>query len=353
MSSDQQGGSSRPNSDANSTAGSRVRLGVLTDGLCVPLWVHNTIDEIRRTGHLDVSLLICTSAGKLNAEPPPAILLRLWNWADQRLFRPSVDALAFWRQEYLIDTVVVKSPENGGGKHILSEDELMKINAANLDIILHFGSAVLWPQILNCARYGIWTFLSKTDGTSQDDCTQFWDLYEGIHVSALTLRALTVDGEHDLYHSTFSNDTLSLYRNRNATCWRKSQILLGLLADPYRKGWSALQRSNTSSAIAPLGEQRRTGPPGNAVMTRFLARWSARTMRRWLSNRAFSEQWFIAYHDKRPNVDRRARLRIIKPPTRSNYADPFLYEKCGRHYIFFEGWSIYRPKGEIWVVGSR
>jgi hypothetical protein len=163
------------------------------------------------------------------------------------------------------------------------------------------------------------------------------------------VRALNPGGERDLYRSTFSNDTFSLYRNRNATCWRKSQIFLRCLAGLYQNGWPALGLSNARSA-GVLEEESKPLLPGNAAMTRFLAGWSLRTLRRRLSNLAFPERWLIAYHDKLATPGQSASFKTIIPPAGWDYADPFLFERCGRHYIFFEAASSSQPRGEIWFV---
>ncbi len=325
---------------------SLVRVGVLLDGLDAPLWVRKTIDEIVLAEHLELTLVIVQPVGK-GAKPSPAALLSLWSWADRRLFKSEVDAFALRREEYAIETVVASTPRNGDSEDIFSDRDRAKIKAANLDVVIHFGSDAVPPQIRSWAKYGVWTF-SKAGGAPEGDYAQFRDLYERNYVSPLAVRALTVEGERGLYVSTFSNDTISLYRNRNATCWRKSQIFLRCLADLYQNGWPALGLPNTPATL--LKERPKLALPGNAAMTRFVAGWSFRMLRRKLSNLTSSERWFIAYRDKLAASDRSASLKAIIPPADWDYADPFLYEHCGRHYIFFEAASAAQPKGEIWFV---
>ena len=87
-----------------------------------------------------------------NPEQPPATLLRLWNWADRRLFRADIDALSLRRQGYSIDSIVAESPKNREGTFLLSDSDIAKMKAVNLDVIVHFGSGVPPPQILKCSR---------------------------------------------------------------------------------------------------------------------------------------------------------------------------------------------------------
>lgn len=327
---------------------STVRVGILMNGPDAALWVHQTIGEIARAEHLELRLLIIKTRGS-DAGPTPPVLLRAWSWADRRLFKPYVDALALEHREYAVDTVMAHFPGGNDGEFLLTKNGEAQLKAARLDVILNFASGDVPPQIQSAARYGVWTFSSRNGGAPEDDYTQFRDVYEDNRICTLTLRAMSAGGEVDLYRSTFSNDSLSLYRNRNVTCWRKSQIFLRLLGDLYKKGWPAIQLSKTAPA-GILEETPKQIFPGNVAMSWFVPRWSIRTSRRWLSNLAFSERWFIAYHDKQSTVDRSASLKMIIPPDQCNYADPFLYERDGKHFIFFEAEHALQPKNEIWFV---
>jgi hypothetical protein len=202
---------SRPHAPVKSP----LRVGVLMDGLDAPLWARKTIEEIVRAEHLALTVVIVKPVGR-SAEPLPPALLRLWSWADRRLFKSGVDASALRREGYAVETVVASASRNGGSEYVFSEEDRAKIKAANLDVIIHLGSGAVPANILSWARYGVWTF-SKS-GAAEGDYAQFRDLYERNYVSTLAVRALSPGGERDLYRSTFSNDTLSLPK-RMAGSW--------------------------------------------------------------------------------------------------------------------------------------
>jgi hypothetical protein len=330
------------------SVGDAVRVGVLMDGPAAPSWVHQTINEILRAEHLQLAVLIVKLCDRGTENSPP-VLLRAWTWADRQLFKGHSDALALERREYAVDTIIAYASQEPGDALIFNKNDEARIKAANLDVIVNLASDVTPVQIKNCARFGVWTFTSGNGAGPDGDYGDFQDVFEENRISTLTLRAMSADGEVDLYSSTFSNDALSVCRNRNVTCWRKSQIFLRLLSDLYQKGWSALRLPRTTGNG---GSQLTARPifPGNAEISRFLPRWSFRTSRRWLSNIAFFDQWFIAYQDKFPTSDQSADLKVIIPPSEWSYADPFLYEHCGRHYVFFETMSKHQPTNEIWVV---
>src|SRR5207237_608522 len=182
------------------------------------------------------------------------------------------DSLPLVRSENAVDTNIACASQEPDDALICSKNDEARIKAANLDVIVNLASDVVPTHIQNCARFGVWTFLSGNGGEPEGDYVHFQDVFEENRISTLTLRAMSADGEVDLYSSTFSNDALSVCRNRNVTCWRKSQIFLRLLSDLYQKGWPALQLSRTTGNG---GSQHTPRPlfPGNAEISRFLPRW--------------------------------------------------------------------------------
>jgi len=74
-----------------------------------------------------------------------------------------------------------------------------------------------------------------------------------------------------------------------------------------------------------------------------------RRVLRHYEGRAFAEQWFIALRPREPGVFPRSMdgFRVVSPPRGHFYADPFLVEWAGRHYVFFEEYSRDRDRGRI------
>lgn len=325
---------------------SHLRVGVLMDGPDAPLWVHETIAEILRSKHLDLSLIIVNRCEKRGYSSRPA-LLHAWRWADRRLFKERRDVLRCEQREYDAESIIARSLWRGDELMIAERDE-RKIKAAQLDVIVDFATAEVPRKMWDWAKYGTWTFSSGIGSVWESDHAGFDEICESNPVSSLTLRALTAGGEYDLYRSTFSYDYLTFRRNQNTVCRQKSQIILRRLADLYQRSWPALPLADKPPDNA--GTARHKGPMTTAAVAEFLARWSLRAFRRLASNLVPSEQWFIAYRDKLQPASESTGLRTLIPPGDWSYADPFLYECRGKHYIFFESVSDSHPKGEIWFV---
>jgi hypothetical protein len=84
-------------------------------------------------------------------------------------------------------------------------------------------------------------------------------------------------------------------------------------------------------------------------MVRFLGQWTMRILRHEFMKRLFREQWSIVLQPRSdiPKMISDQGFRIIRPPRDHFYADPFLIEKNGRQYLFFEDYSFSSRKGLI------
>ena len=324
---------------------SPLRVGVLMDGPGAPLWVHQTIAEILRSEHLRLGLIVVNMRERRTLSSAPA-LLRAWRWTDGRVFKARRDVLRCARREYAVEPIMARSLRPGD--LAISESDEERIKAAQLDVVVDFTSAAVPRKIRECAKYGAWTFSSGIGSVWESDYAGFEEIREGNPVSSLTLRALTASGEYDLYRSTFCDDKVAFRRKQNAAGRRKSQIILRRLADLYQKTWPALQLPNDPSGS--IEKARHTGPATRSAAAGFVARWSWRAFRRLASNLGPAEQWFIAYRDKRQPSGQSATPKMLVPPGDWSYADPFLYEWRGKHYIFFENVSDSHPRGEIWFA---
>ena len=58
----------------------------------------------------------------------------------------------------------------------------------------------------------------------------------------------------------------------------------------------------------------------------------------------------LSINDTLPSVDRKKNYKNLMPTLNYWYADPFLYEKAGKTYVFVEAYNLWLAKGEIGVT---
>jgi hypothetical protein len=148
-----------------------------------------------------------------------------------------------------------------------------------------------------------------------------------------------VDGGHVIYRSHSATDFTSLHRNRNPVYWKTAEFALRRLRDLDSRGWEYIESLET---YAEKNENVRGAysSPNAFQMAVFLWRLLQRSVRTKLSLRMTSqfEQWFVAIRKRSPDLsfaDTQG-YHIVRPPRDRFYADPFLFKRDGKTYLFFE-----------------
>src|SRR5205807_8550436 len=96
-------------------------------------------------------------------------------------------------------------------------EAIEQIRAHDLDVLIRFGFNILHGDILQAARYGVWSYHHGDNEFYRGGPAHFWELREGSPLSGAILQVLTeeLDGGLVLCKSLFATEpTLSVSRNR-------------------------------------------------------------------------------------------------------------------------------------------
>jgi hypothetical protein len=310
----------------------RIRLGILLNDLFAPRWVHETMEQLLCAESVEVAVIVLNDRPTACRLQPPSILFSLWRWFDRRVFRSDV-----WAPElrtYAVQTLKMGFLEKST-KRTLSETELVRLRACNLDVLVQFDTGDLPDELLNCAKYGIWFFDYGERTEAKDEVALFWNLNADRHNYELLLRASTGNPRRDwvLSRRIFLTHLFSLEYNLKLDCRRRAEILLQRLSDLYREGWASIIIGEADGSNAG----RRID---SSLLNRVTVSWLIRSLRRLFARACFQEQWILAYRKTKPQADTEQTVgnsfTVVLPPRGQNYADPFPFEHKGRTYIFFE-----------------
>ncbi len=322
----------------------RLRLGVLLDSYQVPAWIYDLLRKLSSSEAIDLRLVMVDqnsqAAAGTNRTP---ILFKLWAALDRRVRRSAAGALRRRNCGPLLSSLseppVVLRVNLADG---LARGDVASIKAANLDLLLHLGHAALQPEVVDCTELGVWELQDESGALGQ-----FWDIYDGHPVFEHGPQVIerTRTQTRTVYKSRGITGFLSLALNQNEACWNLAEFLARSLADV-----PTLREEGRQLPAVPV--TRRTLSPrtlGNARMAGFLMRWAMRAFRHELQKRLFREQWLIVLQAapgmKKFNTVSGA--RYVRPSKDRFYADPFLVERHGRTYLFFEDYRFATKKGVI------
>lgn len=325
-----------------------LRVGVILNSRRVPAWVKQVLKQLDNSERLELALIAYDNAvaatelawTALEGVPDP-LFFRVWAWLDYQMFRnrackpdatKDVDLVLGQSRAKIVE---LRQP--------VGDTELNSMKEASLDVLLDFtGKAA--TEIHRCARHGMWTLgtvprLARL--LARNMCEQR-TLFEIAIEARQNGAAQTFGG------ARFATDFLSLYRNYNRYCWAQAEAVVRDLED--------LRQSGTTTGIRPIRDHEgrvAIALRGNSSMILLLLRTSGHILHTALKRLLYREDWFIAYRKFSPLPGKKigpGQIAIVRAPIGRFYADPFVVEKNGATFLFFEDYSYASKKAVISLI---
>src|SRR6266436_10012796 len=337
-----------------------LRVGIVLDSYTSSAWVAKVIEDIQSSGFARLELVLLHSHSEQGTS---SLLTKLRNrftlfhlyerWDYQRN-KADHDALTPTDVSSLLNGVPSISVHSNRKEcsDSIPEDQLTEIRHYDLDVLFGFGSRTLQGSILGTARYGLWSFHYGDILANRGGPPLLWELIERNPVSGSSLQILTEspDGGRILYQSHSSTDQISLYCSRNPIYWKTAEFALRCLRELQMHGIDYVQ-SLPACSERETNTRRRDRAPNNLQMILFMGRY----LSRWLQARFATlrsgprTKWFIAIRRRTAahRFDDPSNYRLMPCPKDRFYADPFLFEKDRKTFLFFEDFRFSEGRAVI------
>ena len=327
--------------------GRPLRVAVVLESLVVPRWIDKVVTAIRASAFLDVPIVAVGDAERRGSRRGESdrwnLLWKIYCAIDHGLQKTNKDAL---EQVDIASTLAGTDVMRTAGQ--LGDRDLRQLREADLDVLLHLRRGPIQSGLFGCAKQGV---LSLRPGDVVWEPSSFFsEIYRADPVWTIALQIQT--DEHDqaftLQRSVSAIVGPSARRNRNVACWKAAEIVV--------RGLRRLRWHGPIPAAAAAQHDREDVPPRHEVspssarMVRLLARILMAGMRRQVRRVIFKGQWIIAIRKKEWRLLRERNggpFRVMAPPKDRFYADPFLFERDGRQYVFFEDYRYDTRKAVI------
>ena len=340
-----------------------LRIGLLLDSYQPAAWVAKIIADLQRSDWAEIVIVV---TGQREPETKKSSRKRLRNyWRmgfyalyskwDYRHHKAENDALASVDVEELLcnvprlDVAVIETRFTDR----FSAEDIQRIRRAEVDVLFRFGFRILKGEILECARYGVWSFHHGDNREYRGAPPGFWEMYEENPVTGSTLQILTesLDGGKVIDRSLTATNFDSLYANKNPVYWKTSAIAVRRLRDLYLRGSAAIA-SPDSYQQSDTYRKAIYKTPGNWVMLRLLARMGWRSLQQKAHSLLWTHhvQWFMAIRPRDPGrtaAEEMQSYRVLAPPDGAFHADPLLFRWNGGDYVFYEAFSYAAGKAAI------
>ncbi len=326
-----------------------LTFGVMCTGAVFQKWQAEAIRQLIANGH-SASLLIVDGRAELQDRPAPKSKYSfLWRASSRFLFKIEQKTPVDLQSELMNAARTVCLVREDNGSEYFSDEDVAVIKSANLDFILRFGFNIIRGEILNAAKYGVWSFHHDDEKKYRGGPPGFWPVYNSDPASGAIMQRLT--GKLDagivlkkawlktLMHSYRTNLDVLLYVSSAWPADYANQIV--------SIGYKAGQPSTTSATVYKV--------PGNWKMLVFLLKlvknrivfywddlFSAERWNIGIINRSLQE---LVFQDK--GIAKDDVLWMRERSHRNYFADPAGFIEENKVHILMEDYSYSQNKAHI------
>jgi hypothetical protein len=323
------------------------------------------LEEIRDSGEARISLVVRNLA---DPYPPPKnfvdkvrrlsrhFVYDMYSRLDERRFREEPDPMRPVDVSDLLAgvPVICVRPRMTKFSDFFEDLDLERIREHDLDVALRLGFRILKGGSLHIAKHGVWSYHHGDNQRYRGGPPGFWEVMENYPVTGSILQILTeeLDNGNAIYRSHAATSPLSVWKNRRNYYWKTAKFVPRKLRELHTHGVTAL-KDPLGEAYLPYSD-RLYRAPTNRQALKSVSRLAARYARAKARDLMYREQWFLAWKLGKseggtggvPNGSFYNFKHIVPPPDRF-WADPFAWERDGRHWIFFEELVRAEGKGRI------
>jgi hypothetical protein len=356
----------------------KLKVGLLLDGFVQPAWIASIFDHIGRSDFAAIDFIVLNGEEQHppTPEPRPPLPLRvlgrlrdpnrrkrflygLYTQVEQSRFHPPGNPMQ------PVDCTEALSPVNAitvqpltkGFVHRFRPEDLEAIKARDLDVILRFGFNIIRGEILQSARYGVWSYHHGDNDWYRGGPSHFWEMYEDHPVSGVLLQVLSdeLDGGAVLCKSWLATQPgLWVTLNRIQPYWTGSFFVIRKLHELHQYGWEYVRSRSVPNRFVE-GRKKIYRAPENATMVRFaVPRLLRRAQVALRPPRVYHWRMAIRNHETSRNEAWRPGQPLslegfqwIEAPRGHFWADPFVCERDGRTWLFFEDFLYSEDRGVI------
>ena len=332
-----------------------LRFGLMLNSLTVTIWQYDTIKLLMDNG-MKLSLIIQNAdekqpqgiVDKIKHYPYRRVLYRVWN---RFFFKP--------RSKYPADiTELTKDvptifcrPIIKGISTYFEEVDIQEIRNQNLDFILRFGFDIVRGEVLNVAKYGVWSFHHDDERIVRGGPPGFWEFMKKTPSNGVILQRLTnsLDKGIILKRVQFRTILHSYKAHLDQLLFKSSILPLQVCKEVINSGELKGEPSDSEAPILLT--------PTNFKMIQYFWKSLWRRVVFHLNDMFRQEDWNIGFCEGSMenfiDCNNRESLNIQwfkKPRKNAYFADPFVIKTKKDTYIFFEWYSYPKGKADLAVA---
>ena len=232
---------------------------------------------------------------------------------------------------------------------LFSKKECKKIKQYNLDLILRRDFRILKGEILNSAKYGVWSLHHGDNDHYRGLAPGFWEVYNNEATTGVTLQILnnTLDGGDIVDKGQFG--TKYFWKHNEDFIKEKSVIIIlkNLKKLFYKRNKLNIVKSKKKNKVKYYKD-----PTSINLIIYILKKYPFFIIKKIFQIlfflRLFTNKWKICEIPSKKYLNLKVKeMNVIKNSFFEYWADPFFIQNKKKKYLFFENFEILKNKGKI------
>jgi len=330
----------------------KITFGVMCSGMVFQAWQEVCLRQLINNGMLTGLLIVdANDVQKKSFWQKAGNYLNkngFYHLYNRLFFRPKaknlVDLTEFFSTTEKINCKTRKTKFS----EYFSEKDVSEIKKHQLSFILRFGFNIIRGEVLNAAKYGVWSFHHDDEQKYRGGPPGFWEIYKNDPVTGAILQRLTdkLDGGIILKKGFFKTINHSYAAQIDNLYFETASFPLQVCRDILNGSASYFQ--NPQSLTKAIVYKA----PSNFVMISFLSKTIYNKLLFHHNEVYHPEDWNVGVFMKPINeVVKNPVLAdaawLPNPPNGHYYADPFGFIRNGKLNIVFENYDYKTRRGII------
>ena len=276
------------------------------------------------------------------------ILWFLWcySWPIKSKALKSINLSKELRDVQKIKCTVI---EKGKFSQYFNETDIQDIKNAELDFILRFGFGIIRGEILNAAKFGVWSFHHNDEEKYRGGPPCFWEIYNNDNVTGSILQKLTNKLDAGIIlKKGFLKTKLNYSKNRDQLFLESSKWPAQLCVDIFNENTTIFYKE-PSSTNSPIYYS-----PSNGQFIYYILKTFFLNLKSFYKMLLYTDFWDIGIvkapisaflNEEKPAVEwfpLKGKSKFI--------ADPFVLidkQDVSKLHIFYESYPFKKNKGII------
>lgn len=340
--------------DSKNTSVKKLRMAILCKSLLFESWEAQSIRSVLDLDYVEVVLIIRDD----NVIPKKTFVQKILNYPYKNLFyriykrfylKPQAAEITDL-SELLKNLPFLDCQTELKGKHSehFSSEDIELIKSYSPDFILRFGFNIIRGEILNLAKYGVWSFHHGDEQKYRGGPAGFWEIYNDNNVNAAILQRLTekLDAGIILRKGYFKTIKKSYSDNIDQLYFESSHWIKQVCID-IQNDTAHFFNASPIKTSAPIYKF-----PQNLNMVLFFLKTIKHNVLFHFEELFMAEKWnigMIKSNIKDLTKSRfKAEIEWFEEPKKNHYkADPFIYSNDNKCYILYEEYDYETRKATI------